>query len=145
MIKHHNEEIKIVTSQKNFLLIKKLKQFITIEVKSIIMKTFIKTSCLTLAIFNNVNVFCRCSYRDKKNNTNSSRGGKNTTHTTRNTSGKDTTTKGEIITIHVRALPKIKKDIKISTNETYGDLKKKLINSDTNFIRDGWLVFDKKK
>lgn len=75
MIKHHNEEIKIVTSQKNFLLIKKLKQFITIEVKSIIMKTFIKTSCLTLAIFNNVNVFCRCSYRDKKNNTNSSRGG----------------------------------------------------------------------
>lgn len=52
-----------------------MKQFITIEVKSIIMKTSIKTSCLTLAIFNNVNVFCRCSYRDKKNNTNSSRGG----------------------------------------------------------------------
>ncbi len=52
-----------------------MKQFITIEVKSIIMKTSIKTSCLTLAIFNNVNVFCRCSYRDKKNNTNSSKGG----------------------------------------------------------------------
>ena len=37
------------------------------------MKTFIKTSCLTLAIFNNVNTFCKCSCRDKKNNTNSSK------------------------------------------------------------------------